>query len=136
MTGVQTWLFRSTSGTVQPEAGDPCDQWIVSPMPYYRNQEDVVRWRRQVTAQEARVFQGAECCNGVLAEGPGDLEETCDVWFPQYKRSCLFPTICQYFEHDVSACTLVGETLRDPLGAGLVRRRPHHLAEREALDAQ
>ena len=133
---MREWVRMLTSGEVQPEAGDPCDQWIVSPVPYYRNQDDVRRWRRQVTAQEARVFQGADACNSILTGGPGNLEEACDVWFPQYKRSCVWPTACQYYDHDTTACTLVGETLEDPVGAGLVRRRPHHLAEREALDAQ
>ena len=133
---MKEWVGMLTSGEVQPEAGDPCDQWIVSPIPYYRNQQDVVRWRRQVTAQEARVFQGAEACNSIIAGGPGDLEERCDEWFPQHKRSCVWPGACAYYDKDVSACTLVGETLQDPAGAGLVRRRPHHEAEREALNVE
>lgn len=120
---VGEWIDMLASGQVQPEAGDPLDRLVITPVPYYRNAEDVLRWKRQTTAQEYRVAEGAQRCRGE------HIEELCDAWFPMHRRSCVWPSACVYYDREVSVCRAVGRALQDPEGEGWVRRRAHHAPE-------
>ena len=128
------WFEMLAAGEVG--VGDPFEGLIATPIPYYRNRDDVARWRRQVIAQETRLAAGAARCNQIIADGGEGLEEACDEHFPQHKRSCVWgkdpdnsSTRCPYYDKDTSACAGTGGTLVDPLGNGLVWRRPHHAPE-------
>lgn len=127
------WFGTLTRGEVLPEGLDALAGLVASPIPYYRNQEDVGRWRRQVTSQETRVAEDTRVCNVALATRDAELTEgRVDARFPQFKRSCIWPTRCPYYEKDSSTCLGTGPTLMDPIGNGMVWRLPHHVPEVEA----
>ena len=125
------WFDQLASGQIAPE-GDAFEGLIVTPVPYYRNQEDVGRWRRQVTAQETCVAEDARAvCAAVASGDPVRAEAVADECFPQFKRSCVWPSKCAYYEAP-GGCLGTGVTLMDPLGNGMQWRKEHHQPEIDA----
>jgi hypothetical protein len=113
------------------------NQFIAMP-PICPLQEEVWRWRRQVTAAETRfVLNLQEVQKSVAwileAEGNEDdarmvEEDLLDQYFPQHDNACRkYGSACKFLE----LCFNPG-VAEDPLGSGLFQIRvPHHSTENE-----
>ncbi len=122
---IKEWLEMLPE--VQPGAGDPFAGVIVLPMPYFRNDLDAESWRRQTRAQELRIARDVEYVKLVQAGGDkNQIRAALDLTFPQYKRSCDYPSACEF----QPICYEVEDAVFDPESLGIYEpRRPHHEPE-------
>jgi hypothetical protein len=128
---IADWISQLASGSVQPSAGPCLDRWIVSPLPYYRNRDEVESWKRQAREQAvqiARKVKDEEYHR--TASNPSMFVSYLDHEFPQYRHSCNYPTACPF----KGIC--FGSAGSEPETSGqYVEREPHHAAELEPEDA-
>lgn len=130
--GVKGWVEMLASGTIQPDAGDPFEAIVQSPLPYFRQDQDVTDWVEQAQGQEARVAADAALCESVRVDDPKALRSTLNRVFVQNRRACDWPSKCQFAE----ICWGDNSMLTSPCSTGLYQLRvAHHDAEREAMDA-
>lgn len=124
--GVKGWVEMLSSGTVQPDAGDPFDAIVQSPLPYFRQDQDVADWIEQAQAVEVRVAADIAQAERVRVEDPARLRSTLNKLFPQNRRACDWPSKCQHQEICFGDTTM----LTSPMATGLYQIRiPHHEAE-------
>lgn len=120
------WIDLLASGTVQPEAGDPFAAIVQTPMPYFRQDQDVLDWVEQAQGQESDVAAKAAQVERVRVEEPKMLRSTLNQLFPQNRRSCDWPSPCQH----APICFGDDSMLTNPMASGLYQIRvPHHDAE-------
>lgn len=119
-TSVREWVEMLASGAVQPEAGDPLAHAVITPVPYFRQRDEMEAWRRQMAGQEGRVAR-------LLTEDADQVREPTLPWldefWPQHRRSCDWPSKCVFQRICFEGA------LDDPLGNGYVWRVPHHAPE-------
>jgi hypothetical protein len=121
--GVKAWIELLATGTVQPEAGEALSSQFVCPVPYFRDEDDVRNWYEQTVYQEREIAAHLVAVDN--ANGEGERQSLLNQYFPQYRRSCDWPSPCAYI--DCCYSTNVG---KDPIGSGLYRERePHHTTE-------
>lgn len=126
--GVSGWVDMLASGTVQPDAGDPFDYIIQSPLPYFRQDRDMADWIEQAQSLEARVNAEVVELERIRVEEPSRLRSALNVLVPQNRRSCDYPSKCQFQE----ICFGDDSMLTNPLSSGLYQERiPHHTPELE-----
>jgi len=131
--GVKAWIDMLNSGTVQSDLGDPFDSIVNMPLPYFRQDRDVRDWIEQAKNQEARVIQDHQALEGVRAAQPELMRSVVNALAPGYRRSCDWPSKCQFQE----VCFGDSSMLTSPLSTGLYEiRRPHHHAEAAAFRAK
>lgn len=124
--GVAGWIEMLASGAVQEEAGNALETTYVQPLPYFRQDKDIQSWIRQTKGQEARVIKTMIDAEIVRASGPEYLEAFLDDNVIQHKRSCDFPSKCQFQE----VCYGDPSMLIAPFSTGLYQPRvPHHQGE-------
>lgn len=121
---VADWITMLASNTIQPEAGTCLDRFIVSPLPYLRNRDEVESWKRQVVVQAREMSDRGSIVERVR-EQEGLSLEVLDPHFPQYRHSCNYPTKCAFKE----ACFGAG-----PDSPYYVEREPHHQPEMDRED--
>lgn len=127
--GVSGWVEMLASGTVQPDAGDPFDSIIQSPLPYFRQDRDMADWIEQAQSIEARVNAEVVELERIRVEEPARLRSALNVLVPQNRRSCDWPSKCQFQE----ICFGDDSCLTSPFATGLYQKRsPHHIFEKEA----
>ena len=125
--GVRRWIDLMVERQIQAELGDVLDLQFVYPQPYYRQEEDVISWERQMIAEELRKFEAKQR----LAQCKDENERrfVLDTLIPMYRHSCDYPVFCAA----QSLCFDPGYA-ENPLASQLYRRREgHHDLEREAL---
>ena len=126
--GVRAWIDRLAEHQIQAELGDALDQQYVSPVPYYRQQEDVINWQQQMIAEELRKFEAKQRL--AISTTPEEELFVLNSMFPQYLHSCTYPTQCSY----VPLCHEPGYA-ESVLTCGLYRfREGHHDAERKRIE--
>lgn len=131
--GVKGWVDMLASGTVQPDAGDPFEAIVQSPLPYFRQDQDIADWIEQAQGQEARVAADAAFVESVRVDDPKALRSTLNRLFPQNRRSCDWPSKCQMSE----ICWGDNSMLTSPCSTGLYQLRvAHHDAELSAMKAK
>lgn len=125
---VKEWIQLLHEGSVQSDAGDALEGLVVSPMPFFRHQEEIESWRLQVESQEARI---AEIRKGAATDWPDDMKFYLDRNFPQHREACY-----KYGEkHPCQFLSICFENIGDPLESGLFQlRKAHHAAEAEAFN--
>lgn len=127
--GVKAWIDLLNSGTVQSEAGDPFDSVVVMPIPYFRQDRDIQDWIEQAQYQEARVADAHQVIEKVRRLTPELMRSTLNAIAPMYRRSCDFPSPCQF----INICYADDSMLLNPYASGLFQPRiPHHTFEAEA----
>lgn len=104
--GVKNWIELLASESIQGFApGTALTNQFVTPVEYYRNEEDIARWKRQIIAQEQRIATAKTDVGityNLLAKNPNSseyfdrLEEKVDALFPMHTRSCDWPTKCVF----------------------------------------
>jgi len=131
--GVKSWVDMLASGTVQSELGDPFDGIVNMPLPYFRQDRDVQDWIEQAQNQEARVIQDHQALEGVRVNQSELMRSVVNALAPGYRRSCDWPSKCQFQE----VCFGDSSMFTSPLSTGLYEiRRPHHDAEAAAFRAK
>jgi hypothetical protein len=130
--GVKAWVDMLASGTVQPEAGDPFEGIVQTPIPYFRQDRDVADWVEQARAQELDVAMRAAELERVRVEmptGSAMFHSALNILAPQNRRACDWPSKCAFQEICFGDPTM--ET--NPMASGLYQLRvAHHLPELEA----
>lgn len=96
--GVKNWIELLASESLQGfPPGTALANQFVTPMEYYRNEEDIARWKRQIVHHEQRVTQSSAIVANLLSTGNLDeIEAGLDEHFEQRTRSCDWPTKCVY----------------------------------------
>jgi hypothetical protein len=102
--GVKNWIDLLASETIQgflPMTA--LTNQFVLPEEYYRSEEDIERWKRQVIGQERKITEAKKeialgAVGGVikLPRTFETLEAAIDEHFPMHTRSCDWPTKCVY----------------------------------------
>ncbi len=117
--GIKGWIEMLASGRVQPEAEDPFESLVVTPMPYFRQEDDMNDWFAQTVAIEERVAQDVTVVDAI---DQGDLvhhRHELNRRFPQNKRACFWPSKCPF--HKICFDLPFGS---DPVDSGLYQIRP------------
>lgn len=123
--GVDKWIEMLREGDIQEEAGDPLRKGIVTPIEYFREEEEIVEGIEEIIEQEMRIFNGLRDID--LA--PSHTRMLMNCVFPHNRHSCYWPTDCEYLD----ACWK-SEVRKDPIGSGMYCKRiPHHEMERNSL---
>ncbi len=120
--GVKGWIEMLASGRVQPEAGDPFESLVVTPMPYFRQEDDMSDWYAQTVAIEEGVAQDVAALDAVEADPEASMALQRGVMnrlFPQNKRACFWPSKCPM--HKICFDLPFGS---DPVDSGLYQIRP------------
>jgi hypothetical protein len=125
--GVKAWIDLLAIGGVQPEAGDCLSQQFITPVPYFRQDDDVRDWYQQTVFQEVRVGEQLTMLAELVQQHGWNLAHPAirahvNEFFPQTRRACDWPSPCAFidicFSPNVSA---------DPIGSGIyAARQPHH----------
>lgn len=124
--GVSRWLEILDSGRIQPELGDVIKNQVITPTEVHRTREQLKSTLVEIQTKEARMFQGRDAVmNG----------ESVDKWFPKNRRSCYFPSTCEYLPIcPVNGVEFDKAIADDPIGSGkYMKRIPHYESERKAL---
>ena len=130
--GVKAWIDLLATGTVQPEAGECLPSQFVTPMPYFRDEDDLRSWYESTVYQERHIAENLFRVE--QARDEGERKTLLNQLFPMFRRSCDWPGICPYAGTNANPnegpCYSVNVG-RDPIGSGLYRERePHHTTER------
>lgn len=131
---IKEWIQMLHEGGVQSDAGDALEGLVVSPMPFFRHQEEIESWRRQVEGQETRVAEAVEGIKGRTESKYSSrmsLSNYLDLQFPQHREACF-----KYGEkHSCVFMDCCFGNIGDPLESGLFQlRKAHHAAEAEAFN--
>jgi hypothetical protein len=123
--GVKEWMGILAHESIQGfDPGYGIQQQFVLPMEYYRNEEDIDRWKRTILYEERRLAKGRQDVFNVLGQ-PG-FEEKLDEHFPMHPD---YPTDCYYCQFK-GLCYGSKGYMYDPLSSLTVEpRTPNHLAE-------
>lgn len=136
--GVREWLSLLTSGTVQPEAGNCLSEYVISPLPYFRNRDEVESWKIQAHRQAQRIdadvrsVEEARSYTGPFDAGVDPQAQfgvALDIKFPQHRHSCNYPTQCPY--KSICFGSAGPEPEEDPRYEW---REPHHQLEQERYE--
>lgn len=122
--GVREWVQLLLTSTVQSEAGDCLPHYIISPIPYYRNRDEITSWQIQAATQAKELKTKLELTE--VGREHGVLLSALDVEFPQYRHSCNYPTACPYKQ--ICFGSSGPEPEQDPRYEW---REPHHTLELE-----
>lgn len=96
--GVKNWIELLASESLQGFSPmTALTNQFVTPIEYYRNEEDIARWKRQIVHHEQRVTESSAKVANLLSTGTLDeIEAGLDEHFEQRTRSCDWPTKCVY----------------------------------------
>jgi hypothetical protein len=107
----------------------PFDAVLPPPMIVYRNEDDARDWFEQTEAAARRRVEDIEYVRA--AGDAGERRSRLNERFPQNRRSCEYPTTCQF----VAICWGGDDIRRDPVGSGLYKvREINHPQELSAGD--
>jgi hypothetical protein len=108
--GVKQWIEDLDAMVIQPQAPSPLEGQILTPMPYFRQPEDMQNWLEQTRAQELRIEESKGLLGGQVTHDPLWL----NAHFPQHRHACHYPGDCQFLR----LCFGSEDYRRDPVGTG------------------
>jgi PD-(D/E)XK nuclease superfamily len=117
--GVKAWVEALSKNEIYPRHIDALQVVFPQSLPVERRGDEVEKWKRQTTAQEARV---AESLDMVIPWADKSL----DIHFPQHTAACSNFSGCSF--HDICWNPEIG---RDPIGSGLYEIRTANHPEDE-----
>lgn len=128
--GVKAWVELLAETAIQPEAGNCLETLFVTPVPYFRNEDDLRDWYESTVHQEKRVAEGiAEVKAAVEQYGWASMQvrSLMNRNFPKHRRSCDWPSPCQF----IGLC-YGSNVAENPVESGMYMPRvPHHAMELE-----
>lgn len=128
--GVKEWIQYLASVEMQGRpVGEGIRQQFVTPMEYYRNEEDMAVWLRQRLYEERRIALGTK--EVLAARGTPEFEDKLDEHFPMYSN---YPTNCTYCSFEDICHSGIKAYLLDPMASQkFAPRIPNHKAEINVL---
>ena len=124
--GVKGWIDMLASGTVQPDAGNPFDGVVYTPLPYFRQDRDMQDWYEQTFNMEADYYGRVRAVESVRQHQPEMFRHALNSMIPQNRQSCDWPGKCSC----IDICFSDDSMLVNPTATGLYRiRQAHHVAE-------
>jgi hypothetical protein len=118
---IADWVQELASGRVQPQAGSCLEHWIVSPVSYCRNRDEVESWKIQARQQAGDMDYHGKTVELERME-ERDFSSALDQHFVQHRSSCEYPTRCDFYD----VCFGAG-----PDSGKYVEREPHHELEQQ-----
>ena len=125
--GIKGWIEMLASGTIQPDLENPLEAMVITPTPRFPYQEELDSALVQITSEQV----AAEKARRQWLADPTRL--TLDKEFPQTRRSCHWPTPCDYLYACYKASE--GQDLLDPMSP-YEARTPHHDVEKLDEDGE
>lgn len=126
--GVKAWVELLSRNAIQPDAGECLPLQVVTPVPYFRHEDDLRDWFEQTVSQEWDVASNVmEVLHSIEQNGWNHPEtrSMLNLMFRQHRRSCDWPSPCPY--QDICYGSHVRE---NPIGSGMyIPRKPHHEPE-------
>lgn len=131
--GVKEFILLLANESVQGHPpGWALENQFILPEEYFRNPEDIERWRRQTAYQEGvEIPEAMDRIRG--AKTWEEREILLDRHFRMQTRACFYPSRCQFNE----VCHGPKAYLVDPISSGIYKPRiPNHRLEREGLEQE
>jgi hypothetical protein len=88
---IKDWVRTLAEGDQPNCCPDLLDKMVIMPAAFYRDEDSIEEWKREVVAQELRIAKTARLLNAV-DHFPIALAEH----FPKHRHSCSYPSKCQY----------------------------------------
>ena len=133
--GVKEWIEKLASEEIQGmPAGSALEASFVLPSEYFRKEEYIEGWVKEMLYQEERVARGTE--EVLRTQGvdttPKMLQESfLDALREHFPKHSNYPTSCVYCEYE-EVCHGPGVYIHDPMSLGVFRpREANHEAEGE-----
>lgn len=108
----------------------PLDEVFVPPVTVYRSDDQLRDWVEQVEHAERAVAGHVAEVNA--ATDPGERRHLLNLYFPQHRQSCEYPSQCTFARDRVGVCWAGAEMQANPLTVGggeYVRRVANHPQE-------
>lgn len=118
---IADWIDKLASGVVQPEAGSCLERYIISPIAYHRNRDEIESWKIQARKQAGEMDYHGKAVELARME-ERDFLGALDEHFVQHRHSCEYPTKCPMWD----ICFGAG-----PESGKFVAREPHHELEQQ-----
>ena len=122
--------YRSEAQAMGVTEAHPLDQVFVSPVVVYRSDDQLRDWIEQVEHAERETAMHVAEVNA--AADAGEKRHLLNIYFPQNRQSCAYPSLCAFARDKVSVCWGGAEMQAAPLEVGggeYVRRTPNHAQE-------
>ncbi len=129
--GVKDWMDYVEETPIQGFApGHAIAAQFALPEDYYRNDDDIERWKRRMLFAERRKALGLVSIGEALSAGDyAEFEDRLDEFFPPHSNSCDYPSKCVY--QDICYSANKGY-LFNPMSAGIYEpRTPNHPEEKK-----
>ena len=126
---IKEWIEALNGGLIQPECGNPVRQQVVTPVEYFRDEEEIEIAIMEIKLQERRIADGLDWLEKYRTQlTQHGVEEQLAEYFPHIRKHCEFHFggPCEYKD-----LCWKPEVRNDPLGSGLYQiRESHHSSER------
>jgi len=101
----------------------PLDDIFIPPIVVYRNDDELRDWIEQVEAQEIQIAEHVDLVSH--AADDATRRHLLNVYFPQTRRACEYPTTCPFAATPTAPGPCFGsdEAFADPLGTGRYEAR-------------
>lgn len=125
-TGIKGWIEDILSGEIKP-GSSAIEELVLMPSEYFRQERDIVSFKRQAYWQAVEIKKGLEIVSRALtAEGK---EYVLDQFFRQHKHRCHYPGTCDFTKLCFPPPGDRDEVFKNPLKFGYAYRVPNHPAE-------
>ena len=122
--------YRSDAQAMGVTEAHPLDQVFVPPVVVYRSDDQLRDWVEQVEHAERETAMHVAEVNA--AADAGEKRHLLNIYFPQNRQSCAYPSLCAFARDKVSVCWGGAEMQASPLEVGggeYIRRVPNHPQE-------
>lgn len=120
--GIKEWIGDLGAGEIQPDCPNPLIESVRSPLPSYRDDHDLDITLQEIAQAEKRIIIGLEQLKNKTPYT--NTKELMSSYFPRNRRSCYWPTQCEYIP-------ICHQGITNVLESGYKLRIPHHEAERK-----
>lgn len=122
---VKGWIAKAANNEL---GSDIIGETFKIPSPYFRRQDHIDSWVRQIISIEAEISsKQAKLVDPTIPFNGMGLVEKLDMLFHQTKKHCHYPNDCSYLDICYN-----NEVFDDPIGSGkFMWRVPHHQKEKE-----
>lgn len=119
------WIEDLNQGRIQAECGDVIGKHVITPVEYFRRDEEIEEWILGAREQERQIFS---TLSGITGDWERDRILLSQIFY-QNRKSCFFPTRCDF----VPFCHKAGvkDSPFDNPDFEYEWREPHHEFERE-----
>jgi len=129
--GIQGWIEDIASGEVK---GGDLESLILLPSEYFRQERDIVSFKRQAFYQAREIKEGLTAVNRYSHPDEKEIkEDALDAMFRQHKHRCHYPGDCNFLKLCFPPPGERDDIAKNPLKYGYRLREPNHPAELQTL---